>query len=82
MAMIILVAGVLFLNPFRDSLVSQRERGLVAEAELIADVLEGRLRAEGLGSVSTRGGFDLAGTLSELSLDVPVSTSLFLINQR
>jgi two-component system sensor histidine kinase ChvG len=40
LALIILVAGVLFLNPFRDSLVVQRERGLVAEAELIADVLE------------------------------------------
>ncbi|MGJ8582549.1 MAG: sensor N-terminal transmembrane domain-containing protein [Marinosulfonomonas sp.] len=40
LALIILVAGVLFLNPFRDSLVVQRELGLVAEAELIAGVLE------------------------------------------
>ncbi len=29
-------SGVLFMNPFRDSLVLQRESGLVTEAELIA----------------------------------------------
>ncbi len=40
MALIFLVAGVLFLNPFRDSLVLQRETGLREEAELIADVFE------------------------------------------
>ena len=43
MAMIVLVAGVLYLNPFRDSLVLQRESGLVAEAQLIADVFEAQL---------------------------------------
>ncbi|WP_425092750.1 sensor N-terminal transmembrane domain-containing protein [Tropicimonas sp. S265A] len=40
MALVVLVAGVLYLNPFRDSLVFQREQGLVFEAHLIADVLE------------------------------------------
>jgi two-component system sensor histidine kinase ChvG len=40
MALVILVAGVLYLNPFRDSLVFQREQGLVFEAHLIADVME------------------------------------------
>jgi len=43
LAMIVLVAGVLYLNPFRNSLVLQREGGLVAEAQLIADVFEARL---------------------------------------
>jgi two-component system sensor histidine kinase ChvG len=43
LAMIVLVAGVLYLNPFRNSLVLQRESGLVAEAQLIADVFEARL---------------------------------------
>jgi two-component system sensor histidine kinase ChvG len=43
LAMIVLVAGVLYLNPFRDSLVLQRESGLVAEAQLIADVFEAQL---------------------------------------
>ena len=48
MALIILVAGVLYLNPFRDSLVEQRERGLVTEAQLIADLIEARIDAAAL----------------------------------
>nr|WP_275116176.1 sensor histidine kinase [Aliiroseovarius subalbicans] len=40
LGLIVLVAGVLYLNPFRDSLVFQRETALVAEAELIADAFE------------------------------------------
>lgn len=40
LALVVLVAGVLFLNPFRDSLVQQREAGLVGEARLIAGVFE------------------------------------------
>lgn len=43
LALVILVAGVLYLNPFRDSLVLQRERGLVVETQLIADVIEAQL---------------------------------------
>jgi two-component system sensor histidine kinase ChvG len=43
LALVILVAGVLYLNPFRDSLVLQRERGLVGEARLVAAVVEARL---------------------------------------
>lgn len=38
--LVVLITGVLYLNPFRDSLLVQRERGLVVEAELIADVFE------------------------------------------
>ena len=48
MALVILVAGVLFMNPFRDSLVLQREQGLVNEARLIANVVEAGLPAEGM----------------------------------
>ncbi|WP_409197323.1 sensor N-terminal transmembrane domain-containing protein [Jannaschia sp. W003] len=40
LAILMLVAGVLFLNPSRDSLASQRERGLVTEARLVARILE------------------------------------------
>ena len=39
LALIVLVAGVLFLNPFRDSLVIQREEGLITEARLAASVI-------------------------------------------
>ena len=44
LALVLLVAGVLFLNPFRDSLVIQREQGLISEAMLTADLLEASLQ--------------------------------------
>jgi two-component system sensor histidine kinase ChvG len=47
LALVILVAGVLFMNPFRDSLVLQREQALVTEAELIAKVFEARNGSSG-----------------------------------
>ena len=47
MALVILVAGVLFMNPFRDSLVLQREHGLVTEAQLIANVVETAAMVDG-----------------------------------
>lgn len=49
MALVVLVAGVLFLNPFRDSLASQREDAFVREAHLIADVIEARLTVDASG---------------------------------
>ncbi len=64
MALIILVAGVLYLNPFRDSLVLQRERGLVNEARLIADVLETRLKETG-----ATGAFDTQAQQFEKTLN-------------
>ena len=42
-ALVVMIAGVLHLNPFRDSLVLQRERGLVTEAALVAEVFEAGL---------------------------------------
>lgn len=48
MALVILVAGVLFMNPFRDTLVLQREQALVTEAKLIANILEVQAPAPGL----------------------------------
>ncbi len=38
LGLVVLVAGVLYLNPVRDSLVAQRERAMVATAELVAQV--------------------------------------------
>ena len=45
LALVVLVAGVLHLNPSRDNLAFQRASGLVGEAELIADVFEAKLPA-------------------------------------
>ncbi len=39
LAILVLVCGVLFLNPFRDSLVYQREKAILSEAELVAGFL-------------------------------------------
>jgi len=40
LGLVVLVAGVLYLNPFRESLLFQREQSLVMTAELVADVFE------------------------------------------
>mgnify|MGYP003382220700 CR=1 FL=1 len=65
MAMIVLVAGVLYLNPFRNSLVLQRESGLVAEAQLIADVFEARLDQP---DPTGLGGIDVTATARGIEL--------------
>lgn len=65
MAIVILVVGVLYLNPSRDNLIFQRANGLVNEAELIADVLEAQLSASiDLGSAEA----NVAGLLEGLDL--------------
>ncbi len=47
LAILVLVAGVIYLNPFRDTLLVQREASLVTEAGLVADILA--IRAPGNG---------------------------------
>ncbi len=67
LALIILVAGVLYTNQSRDSLRFQRANGLVSEAELIADVMEASLPAPGevfspdevLANLDLRGGVEV-----------------------
>jgi two-component system, OmpR family, sensor histidine kinase ChvG len=39
LALVLLVAGVLFTNPFRDTLASQHEQALVTQAEMLADIV-------------------------------------------
>ena len=76
MALIVLVAGVLYLNPFRDSLVFQRERGFVVEAGLIADVLEARMLASGAADLSDSA--KISETLA--NLDLPVGVEIFVFD--
>ena len=79
-ALVVLVAGVLYLNPFRDTLVLQRERGLVVEAELIAAVLEARLgatAAPGGGVPGAALGPEAASALAALALPREVEVHLF-----
>lgn len=81
MALIILVAGVLYLNPFRDSLVLQREIGLVTEAKLIANVLEARLPVGGPVNLITGDGVDPVAALAALDLQSGVEVFIFDRNE-
>lgn len=58
LALIVLVAGVLYMNPSRDNLAYQRAQSLVSEAELIASVFEARLAADAPDAADGLGGGD------------------------
>ncbi len=80
MAMIVLVAGVLYLNPFRDSLVLQRESGLVAEAQLVADVFEAQLPQSGPVNLATGDGINVL-TVAQ-GIELPDGAELFVFDTR
>jgi two-component system, OmpR family, sensor histidine kinase ChvG len=73
MALLIMVAGVLFLNPFRDTFVQQRERGLVTEARLVANVFEARLAAASAAGLA----FNSKDVLPDLNLETGVEIFVF-----
>jgi len=79
LAILVLVAGVLFLNPFRDSLVFQRERGLVIEAELISGFFEAQLPNDVPVNLRTGDGLDIKGTLA--ALQIPTAVEIFVYDQ-
>jgi hypothetical protein len=64
LAIVILVAGVMYLNPFRDSLVHQRERALAVEAQLIADIFEASLPRSAPAEPLTGDGIDPVDVLT------------------
>ena len=75
LAILVLVSGVLFLNPFRDSLVYQREKAIVSEAELIAGFIEAQFPGDipvDLRNVKSR----FMTMMSEVTL--PSAASLFV----
>ncbi len=67
-ALIILVAGILYLSSSRQSLVLQRAAALVSEAQLVADVFEAQVPSAGGISLATGDGIDVAATLGGLNL--------------
>ncbi len=69
-AIILMVAGILYLNPFRDSLVTQREIAMVTEAALIADMLEAT--ADGMLEITAEDEAVLA------VLEIPLRENVFL----
>lgn len=77
-ALNILVAGVLLLNSSRDSFAVERANSLVAQAELIADVIEAQLPDEAVTDISASGGaVDAARTLEALDLRDGVEAFVF-----
>ena len=67
-ALIILVAGMLYLGPSRDNLAFQRANGLVSEARLIADVFEAQLPTGAPVNLAAGDGVDVGTTLAGLDL--------------
>ncbi|MEW9918444.1 sensor N-terminal transmembrane domain-containing protein [Marimonas sp. MJW-29] len=76
-ALNILVAGILYLNSSRDSLAVQRAASLVAEAELIADVIEAKLPAGAPVSLATGDGIDVNATLGAIDLRGGIDVFVF-----
>ncbi|MEP3298469.1 MAG: sensor histidine kinase [Pseudoruegeria sp.] len=77
LALIVLVAGVLYLNPVRNSLVNQREAGLVAESQLAANVFEAQLPVSAPVNLATGDGLDVQGTLNALTLSAGTELYVF-----
>ncbi len=73
LAMIVLVAGVLYLSPARQSLVAQKERALVVDAQLMADIFEARLAAEG----ATLNAATVEDTINGITLQKGVEITIF-----
>lgn len=68
LALILLVAGVLYLNPSRGSLANQHATSVVAEAELIADAFEAQMPTGAPINLVTGDGADAVYTLDGLDL--------------
>jgi len=77
LGIVVLVAGVLYLNPFRDSLVLQREQALAIEAQLIADVFEASLPRSAPADLVTGDGIDPAEVLGRIGLSEGVEVYVF-----
>lgn len=78
MALVVLVAGLLFFNKFRDSLIEQHEQALVTEAQLIARAVEVALPksvAEGQARLDL-----IAANITDLPVGLGVEVFLFDVN--
>ena len=76
-ALILLVAGLLYLNASRESLIAQRAGALAGEARLIANVFEAQLPARGPVNLAAGDGIDVPETLSALTLRGGVEVVVF-----
>ncbi|PIV75283.1 MAG: histidine kinase [Rhodobacteraceae bacterium CG17_big_fil_post_rev_8_21_14_2_50_65_11] len=81
LALVVLVAGVLFLNPFRDSLVYQRERALAIEAQLMAEVFEASLPRTAPANLLSGDGIDPVDVLARTGVRNGVDVFVFAPNE-
>ncbi|MDP5086319.1 MAG: sensor histidine kinase [Yoonia sp.] len=76
-ALMLMISGVLYLSPSRDSLAFQRANGLVNEAQLIADVFEAQLPTLAPINLVTADGINPTATLAGMNLRGGVEVSVF-----
>lgn len=76
-ALIILVAGLLYLNGSRDEMVVQRAGALVGETQLVADVFEAQISDGTPINLATGDGLNVEETLAALSLRDGVDVFVF-----
>jgi two-component system sensor histidine kinase ChvG len=69
LGLVLLVGGVLYLNPFRESLIFQRERNLVMSAQLVADVIEVGATSPGVASAPPLTAERVAEILPQIKLN-------------
>jgi two-component system sensor histidine kinase ChvG len=79
-ALMLLIATVMYMNPSRDNLAHQRAKGLVHEAELIADVLEAKLQQDAYVNFLTGDGINVPETIAGLDLRGGVHVSVYDVN--
>jgi two-component system, OmpR family, sensor histidine kinase ChvG len=77
LGLVVLLAGVLYLNPGRDSMLRQRAAAFVTQAELIADVFEARLPDTGDVDLSDGQALDPEATMRGLDLPQGLQVLLF-----
>lgn len=77
MALIVMISGILYLNPGRDSLMSQRLDTFVKQAELTADVVEASLPRFGPVSLMGGDGVNVRAVLEQITLSEDVEALVF-----
>ncbi|MGB0798753.1 MAG: sensor N-terminal transmembrane domain-containing protein, partial [Planktomarina sp.] len=76
-ALMVLVAGVLYMNPSRDSLAYQRATTMVSEARLVADVIEAEMPKTAPVNFQTGDGIDIQETIEDIDLRAGVEMLVF-----
>lgn len=76
-ALMLLIAGILYLDSSRDNLVHQRITGLAKEAELIGDVIEANLPLDASVNLDSTDGLRAIAGLSEVTLRDRIQVLVF-----